>query len=226
MPSGTTSGMRSVHSGGLSQASRRSVRRLAARAMASACGRMRGRQIGRDRRAAVEQASVRWCAVSAGRQAGGEREGLEAGGRGVARAVFERGAQAQRPEFVEAAVQQAEGGVVGASHDDNQRCSGTTSRRQPDEEAMLGDSGCRDVARQFAKADAHLRTRRARTATNLAFGVRSPALVWNAIGLTCADVRKRRLVQCGLASLHSRTEVDDPLSADRAARCRAPLAEV
>ena len=39
IPSGITSSTRSVHSGRFSQASHRSLRRLAARAMASACGR-------------------------------------------------------------------------------------------------------------------------------------------------------------------------------------------
>ncbi|MCU0990527.1 MAG: hypothetical protein MUE63_13290, partial [Xanthomonadales bacterium] len=43
------------------------------------------------------------------RQACREGEGFEGGGRGVARPVFERGAEAQRPEFVEAGMQDAEG---------------------------------------------------------------------------------------------------------------------
>ncbi len=47
-------------------------------------------------------------------EACGEGEGFEAGGGGVAGPVFQRGAHAQCPEFVEAAVQDAEGGVVGA----------------------------------------------------------------------------------------------------------------
>ena len=51
------------------------------------------------------------------RQAGWEGEGFEGGGRGVARTVFERGAEAQRPEFVESGMQDAEGGVVGAGDD-------------------------------------------------------------------------------------------------------------
>ena len=51
-------------------------------------------------------------------EACGEGEGFEAGGGGVAGPVFQRGAHAQCPEFVEAAVQDAEGGVVGAGDGD------------------------------------------------------------------------------------------------------------
>jgi hypothetical protein len=52
-------------------------------------------------------------------QAGWEWEGFEAGGGGVARPIFKRCAHAQRPEFVEAAVQDAERGVVGAGYNTN-----------------------------------------------------------------------------------------------------------
>ena len=65
MPSGTTSGSRRVHSGGLSQRSRRSFNCFAARAIASACRRTAaGRPAGIS--APSGSASVRWCAVSAG----------------------------------------------------------------------------------------------------------------------------------------------------------------
>ena len=56
-----------------------------------------------------------------GREAGGEGEGFEAGGGGVARIVAhaQPSTHAQRPDFVEAAVQDAEGGVVGAGDGDH-----------------------------------------------------------------------------------------------------------
>ena len=47
-----------------------------------------------------------------GRQSIGERERLEGGGERVARAIFEFRPQAKRPEFVEAAVEDADCGVV------------------------------------------------------------------------------------------------------------------
>ena len=53
----------------------------------------------------------------AGRQAGWEGEGFEGGGWRVARTVFERRAEAQRPQFVEAGMQDAEGGVVSTGYD-------------------------------------------------------------------------------------------------------------
>ena len=42
-----------------------------------------------------------------------EGEGLEAGGRRIAGSVFKAGAKAQRPQFMKAGMQNAEGGVVG-----------------------------------------------------------------------------------------------------------------
>ena len=56
-----------------------------------------------------------------GRQPLGEGEGLEGGRGGVAGVVAdaEEGAHAQRPEFVEARMQDAEGGVVVAGDGDN-----------------------------------------------------------------------------------------------------------
>ena len=75
-------------------------------------------QVGRDERAALQCFGALVCGVCRG-EACGEGEGFEAGGGGVAGPVFQRGAHAQRPEFVEAAVQDAEGGVVGAGDGDN-----------------------------------------------------------------------------------------------------------
>ncbi|MEI2718943.1 MAG: hypothetical protein V9E87_02190 [Gemmatimonadales bacterium] len=129
-PAFSSSGVmtQSTHSGGLSQASRSSLRRRAAAAMLAATI------------SPARHGGEAWPAVGRGvarRQAGGEGEGFEGGGRGVARIVAyaERGAEAQRPEFVEAGMQDAEGGVVGAGDNDQilvrqirEACSQTKTR--------------------------------------------------------------------------------------------------
>ena len=79
-------------------------------------------------------------------EACGEGEGLKTGGGGVARIVSyaKPRTHAQGPEFVEAAVQDAEGGVVGAGDGDG---SGVRYRRHglPHKQAVLGDTGRVDV---------------------------------------------------------------------------------
>ena len=90
------------------------------------------------------------------RQAGREREGFETGGRGVARTVFERGAEAQRPEFVETGMQDAEGGVVGTG-DDGQVLVGNRWRNHEGESPVFGDFGSDDEARKVFDGLAHHR---------------------------------------------------------------------
>ena len=67
------------------------------------------------------------------------RVGFKAGGGGVARVVSnaKKGAHAQRPEFMESAVQDAEGGVVGSCNG-NAQVFRYLHSRQPGKDAMFG----------------------------------------------------------------------------------------
>src|SRR5690606_18345754 len=90
----------------------------------------------------------------AGGQALGEGEGLEGGGGGVARAVLEGGAHAQRPQFVEARVEDAEGGVVIAS-DCDQLVIWAPFARHPDEQSMFGYGRCGDIPGETPERTPH-----------------------------------------------------------------------
>ena len=109
---------------------------------------------------------ARWRGVTrlrgsvARRQAGREGEGFEGGGRGVARIVAdaEPSAEAQRPEFVEAGMQDAEGGVVGAGDDDNDVFRDHMPML-PNEKAMLGNETSCDIAGLVTKGCKHFGAR-------------------------------------------------------------------
>ena len=93
------------------------------------------------------------------REAGGEGEGFEAGGGGVARVVThaQPRAHAQRPEFVEAAVEDAEGGVVGAG-DRHAQIFGNLNRWHPCKNPVFGNHRCNDKAFDRQKRFAQSRT--------------------------------------------------------------------
>jgi hypothetical protein len=80
-----------------------------------------------------------------GGQALGEGEGLEGGGGGVAGTILQRSAHPQRPEFVEAGMEDAEGGVVVAQRNDDLAVRNHHFVK-PYEQTMLCHSGCRDHA--------------------------------------------------------------------------------
>ncbi len=109
------------------------------------------RNIGRNQRAVWQSFGALVGSVGRG-QAGGEGEGFEAGSGGVAWPIFQRGAHAQRPEFVEAAVQDAEGGVVGTGDGDN---STVWQNRlvKPCKHPVFRNSRGQDLAGDFLQLD-------------------------------------------------------------------------
>ncbi len=88
-----------------------------------------------------------------------KRVRLERGRRGVAEAglhLAELGTGAAGPELVDARVKDAEG-VVGVPGDGDASGVEQDAWFQPDEYAMLGDSGSRDIAREAREGCAHSR---------------------------------------------------------------------
>ena len=83
------------------------------------------------------------------RQVGRVGEGLEGGGRRVARivALAEPRSELERPRLVKPAVQDAEGCIV-VARDHDQLMVRANARVQPCERAVLGDGRCGDQTRQ------------------------------------------------------------------------------
>jgi len=85
----------------------------------------------------------------------GEREGFERGPGGIARAILKARPHAKRPQRVKARLQDAKGRIVRARYDDKILVR-HHRRRQPDENAVLGDFRCRDEARQSCNFPFHV----------------------------------------------------------------------
>ena len=79
-----------------------------------------------------------------GGQAFGEGEGFEGGRRGVAGSIFQRSAHPQRPEFVEARVEDAEAGVVVAG-DGVEKVGWSRGSGQPYKNSVLRNNRGRNI---------------------------------------------------------------------------------
>ena len=88
-----------------------------------------------------------------GRQPFGKGKGLERGGRRVARAVFQAGAEPQRPCLVKAAMQDAEGRIV-VTGDDDQLMVGANAGVAPDEQAVFWRPSGWRCSRMASQGDA------------------------------------------------------------------------